>query len=226
VFDIRYSSQGSSTESTHLNSSGISITTTSLAKRYNREWVFRKLSYTFEAGKTYAITGPNGSGKSTLLQILWGQMPQTFGTIQYSSDGKDIPAEEIFQHCVIATPYMDLIDEFTLKEQLKFHFNLRKSRGLSIDEMIEKMYLTEARDKPIANFSSGMRQRVKLGLAFFTRADLIFFDEPGTNLDHRAFDWYLENLHAIPHENLVVIASNQPSEYPSNAQKIDIMTHK
>lgn len=205
---------------------GISITTNNLAKRYNREWVFRKLNYTFASGNTYAITGPNGSGKSTLLQILWGQMPQTSGTVQYTIQGQDVAVEEIFQHCAIATPYMDLIDEFTLTEQLRFHFNLRKSVGLSIDEMIEKMYLSDARNKAISNFSSGMRQRVKLGLAFFTQADILFFDEPGTNLDHRAFDWYLENLHAIPHEKLVFIASNQPSEYPSNAQKIDIMTLK
>lgn len=160
------------------------------------------------------------------MQILWGQMPQTSGTLQYTRDGKEIPVEDIFSSCAIATPYLDLIDEFTLKEHLEFHFKLRKSRGLSTDEMIEKMYLTPARNKAISNFSSGMRQRVKLGLAFFTEADLVFLDEPGTNLDQRAFDWYLENLHAIPHATTIFIASNQPSEYPLNAQKIDIMAHK
>jgi ABC-type multidrug transport system ATPase subunit len=207
-------------------SSGISISTSNLAKRFNREWIFRKLDFTFEAGNTYAITGPNGSGKSTLLQILWGQMPQTSGDIRYTSNASEIPMENVFRHCAIATPYMDLIEEFTLAEQLTFHFKIRESRGLTVDEMIEKMYLTAARDKAISNFSSGMRQRVKLGMAFFTQAEMVFLDEPGTNLDHRAFDWYLEHLHALPLQTMVLIASNQPSEYPLNAQKIDIMSYK
>jgi ABC-type multidrug transport system ATPase subunit len=206
--------------------SGISISTNNLSKRFNREWIFRKLNFTFEEGKTYAITGPNGSGKSTLLQILWGQMPQTSGEIKYSNGNTEVAAEDIFRHCTIATPYMDLIEELTLQEQLDFHFSMRSSRGLTVEEMIDKMYLTPARDKTISNFSSGMRQRVKLAIAFFTQADIVFLDEPGTNLDHRAFDWYLEHLHALPHETLVLIASNQPSEYPLNAQKIDIMGYK
>jgi ABC-type multidrug transport system ATPase subunit len=90
-------------------------------------------------------------------------------------------------------------------------------------EILERMYLTHARHKQLANFSSGMRQRVKLALAFFSKADVIFLDEPGTNLDHEAFDWYTRELQALPPECLVFIASNQPSEYPANAQKIDIM---
>jgi ABC-type multidrug transport system ATPase subunit len=206
--------------------SNLSITATSLSKRYNREWIFKDLNHTFEAGKTYAITGANGSGKSTLLQVLWGQIPPTSGRIHYHHDRGEIDGEQIFKSLSIATPYMDLIDEFTLEEQLAFHFSLRESRGLSIDEMIDTLYLGKARKKFISNFSSGMRQRVKLGLAFFTKADIVFLDEPGTNLDKQAFDWYRNQLALLPNTCMVLIASNQPSEYPEDAQKIDIMQFK
>jgi ABC-type multidrug transport system ATPase subunit len=205
----------------------LSFTTNNLSKRFNREWIFRGLNFTFEPGNTYAITGPNGSGKSTLLQVLWGQMPPSAGDIQYKKGDASIAPEEVFHHLSIATPYMDLVEEFTLTEHLKFHFSLKKSRGgMSIDEMIERMYLTAARNKFIANFSSGMRQRVKLAIAFFTEANTIFLDEPGTNLDVQAFDWYLKQLHALPAEVMVLIASNQPAEYPDKAQKIDIREYK
>lgn len=93
-------------------------------------------------------------------------------------------------------------------------------------EIMERMYLAHARDKQLSNFSSGMKQRVKLALAFFSKADVIFLDEPGTNLDNTAFDWYRRELQALPPECLVFIASNQSSEYPANAQKIDIMSLK
>jgi len=205
----------------------VTITVENLSKRFNREWIFRNISYSFERGKTYAIIGPNGSGKSTLMQILWGQLPPTAGTIRYSHNNKTVEIEHAFRHLSIATPYMDLIDEFTLDEQLRFHFKMRKSRnGQSTDEMLGAMYLRDARHKYISNFSSGMKQRLKLALALFTEADAIFLDEPGTNLDQKAFNWYLDQLNRLPKECLVFIASNQPTEYPSDAVKVDIMTYK
>jgi ABC-type multidrug transport system ATPase subunit len=204
------------------------IRVSGLSKRFNREWIFRGLDYSFDAGHTYAVTGPNGSGKSTLLQVLWGQVPPTAGTLDYyASPATKIDVEGMHHHLAIAAPYMDLIDEFTLHELLRFHFSLRKLRsGLTLEELPERMYLQEARDKHIGNFSSGMRQRVKLALAFYTEADVLFLDEPGTNLDHRAFDWYLEQLQALPPHMMVLIASNEPSEYPENAMKIDILSLK
>ena len=205
----------------------VEVVVENLSKRFNREWIFRGLTTTFSSGKTYALTGPNGSGKSTLLQLLWGQMPQTAGSVQYLIGNQTIGVEEIYREVSIATPYMDLIDEFTLEEQLDFHFSLRKIRkGLSQEEVIDKMYLDHARNKQIGNFSSGMKQRLKLGLAFFTDTRMLFLDEPGTNLDNQAFGWYKTQLNELPAEMLTIIASNQPAEYPENAVNINIMDYK
>jgi len=206
---------------------GFTIQVQNLGKRFNRDWIFRDFTYTFLSGNIYAVTGPNGSGKSTLLQVLWGQMPASDGTLVYQQNDAAISVEDVFRHVTIATPYMELIEEFTLLEQLQFHVGLKKMRGdISIDEIIEKLQLSFARNKPIADFSSGMRQRLKLGLAFFTQADAIFLDEPGTNLDAQAFAWYLQNLRGLPANTLIIMASNQPSEYPENAHKIDILRYK
>jgi len=207
--------------------SSFTIQAQQLGKKYNGDWIFRKFDYTFQSGQTYAITGPNGSGKSTLLQVLWGQVPPSAGTVAYTADDKNVPAEDVYKHMAIATPYLDLVEEFTLREQLRFHFKLKPCRqGWTEAEMLDKMYLTHARDKYISNFSSGMKQRVKLALAFFSAADIVFLDEPGTNLDQQAFDWYQHQLSSLPPQCLVFIASNQPSEYPASAQKIDIMRFK
>ncbi|MEK6780309.1 MAG: ATP-binding cassette domain-containing protein [Bacteroidota bacterium] len=203
------------------------ITLEKLGKRFNREWIFRNLDFTFEHGNTYTITGPNGSGKSTLLQILWGQLPQSTGLVKYELNGKDIPLPEIFRYLSIATPYMDLIEEFTLIEMVKFHFRFKKIRdNLSIEDLINVMELTHASHKNISNFSSGMRQRLKLALAFYSNTNLIFLDEPLTNLDKKAAQWYWENLLGLPKECLIFIASNQEHEYPADSIKLDIMGYK
>jgi ABC-type multidrug transport system ATPase subunit len=205
----------------------LSINVEKLSKRFNREWIFKDLNYTFQSGKTYAITGPNGSGKSTLLQILWGQLPQTSGSVSYTSSEKNIPTEEVFNHVSIATPYMDLIEEFTLVEQIKFHFRMRTMReGYTVESIMDKLYLAPAKDKQISNFSSGMKQRLKLGLAFYTKASALFLDEPGTNLDEQALNWYKENLKKLPSGLLIFIATNQSHEYPETATVLNLVDFK
>jgi len=204
----------------------VKILVENLGKRFNREWIFKKLTYDFAPG-VYAVAGPNGSGKSTLLQTLWGQMPASTGTIKYELEGRDVPVEEIFKQIAIATPYMELIEEFTLLEMIKFHFKFKKAKqNKTAEELMEDMELTHARDKFISNFSSGMRQRLKLALAFYSEAEVLFLDEPTTNLDQKATAWYLKNLSQIPPDCLIFIASNLEQDYPASAKKIDILSYK
>ncbi|MBL7870730.1 MAG: ATP-binding cassette domain-containing protein [Cyclobacteriaceae bacterium] len=203
------------------------LITKNLSKRFNREWIFKDLTFQFSSPNSYAIVGPNGSGKSTLMQVLWGQMLPSLGNVVYEKDGKEIPLDEIFRHISIATPYMDLIDEFTLTEMINFHFKFKKARNhKTTEELIEIFELPRAKDKAIANFSSGMRQRLKLGLALYAQADLLFLDEPTTNFDNKSIEWYITHRDQLPAETLVFIASNQEHEYPQDAQKIDILAYK
>jgi ABC-type multidrug transport system ATPase subunit len=198
------------------------ITTHNLAKRYNREWIFRNVNLTLESGNTYAITGPNGSGKSTLLQVLWGQLPPSSGNINYWSETGEVPAAEIFHELSIASPYMDLIDELTLEETVNFHFKFKKPiGGMTIAEIIGHMELGHAKGKTIQQFSSGMRQRLKLALAFFSETRMLFLDEPTTNLDENGIAWYHHHLRGVL-GRLVLIASNQEEEYGQNAIKIHL----
>ena len=72
------------------------IKLTNLGKRFNRDWIFRKLNYSFDHNKHYAITGPNGSGKSTLLQIISGSSISNEGAVHYEESDKTISNENIF----------------------------------------------------------------------------------------------------------------------------------
>lgn len=198
-----------------------------LSKRFNREWIVHQLSYRFEAGKTYALIGPNGCGKSTLLQILTGMVPPSNGTIAYENNLGKVEASEIYKSIVVAAPYMDLIDEFTLTEMVNFHFRFKRIRdGKTIADVIDRMELAHARHKLVGNFSSGMRQRLKLGLAFFSQSELLFLDEPTANLDQKAIDWYWANLRPLLGNAVVIIASNLEGEYPPTAEKVDILKYK
>ena len=204
----------------------MTLTAENLGKRYNREWIFRNFNYSFQPG-VYAITGPNGSGKSTLLQVLWGQLPPSAGAVQYSHNTAAVPVEDVYRDLVIAAPYMDLIEEFTLQEILDFHFAFKKTHNSrTVEELIELMELTHARNKVISHFSSGMKQRVKLGLAFYSDVKILFLDEPTTNLDKQSVDWYWRNFRQIGDNSLVFVGSNLENEYPDDAKKINLMDFK
>ena len=187
------------------------------------------MDYHFQSGKSYAITGSNGSGKSTLLRIISGSLPASEGTITYKGKNESVISPDLWpRHIAYAAPYLEVIEEFTLKELLEFHFSF-KSTADGIDSapaLAEKMYLQDSLRKQIKYFSSGMKQRLKLGLAFFTKTDILFLDEPTSNLDFSGIDWYLAQIEEIKKGRLLIICSNQPNEYSFCDYVMDISSYK
>ena len=200
----------------------MTITATGLGKRFHREWIFRKPDYSFGPG-VHAIVGPNGSGKSTLLQVLWGQMPPSEGTLRCEDQGVEIPAESIYQHLALAAPYVDLPDQFTVAEMIQFHFRFKDARlGVSVEDWLTILELGHARNLFVRDLSSGMKQRLKLGLAMVSRSSLLFLDEPTTNFDQAARGWYHRMFNALPDGLTVFVATNIAEDYPSTAKILDI----
>ncbi len=160
------------------------ITLDNIGKRFGRDWIFRKINYQFISGKNYAVLGPNGSGKSTLLQLIACNQSPTEGAVRFSSNAANINADDIFRYISICAPYLQLIEEFTLSEQLRFHFSFKKSMdGMKENEIIELLGFQQHARKQIRHFSSGMKQRVKIALTVLSDTAVILLDEPATNLD-------------------------------------------
>lgn len=196
------------------------IVAENLGKRYNFNWIFRNINLVLEQGQAYAVIGHNGSGKSTLLQILAGIQPCSEGKLEYSLNNKILSPDLIYQYLVIASPYMELIEEFTLKEHLQFHFKFKPLRtGFHLEELPELLWLEKSLNKPIRYFSSGMKQRVKLGLAFFSDTPILLLDEPASNLDRTGIEWYRQQIDS-QRDRLILVGSNQEEEYAFCDQQI------
>jgi ABC-type multidrug transport system ATPase subunit len=194
-----------------------------LGKRFNKEWIFKGLNLDFQINHAYAITGPNGSGKSTLLQVLSGMMPLSEGNITYSEQKKVIPPDKIYKYLSIAVPYMELIEEFTLAEQIDFHSRFKKLKNnISNAELIQIMQLDKSKDKETRYFSSGMKMRLKLGLAFYSDTPILLLDEPTSNLDSKGIEWYQKEIKNSLKDRLVIICSNQKTEYECCGKVIDL----
>jgi ABC-type multidrug transport system ATPase subunit len=192
----------------------VQIKVENIGKKFIQEWIIRKASFELEQGQMYTFVGPNGSGKSTLLQLLTGMTPATEGTIRYTHEGKEIDVENWYKYLVIAAPYLELIEEFTLRELVEFHRKFKPLKNnISTPDFEDFIQLSHASGKVIRHFSSGMKQRVKLGLAFMSDVPVIFLDEPTTNLDVHGINWYLDNVIKSTEKQLVLLGSNVKQEY-------------
>ena len=203
------------------------ITTQNLGKKFRNEWIFRNLNYEFQSGESYTFIGANGSGKSTLLQVLSGFMPHSQGLINYQNSQKSLTIDDYYKHLVIAAPYLELIEDFTLTEIVEFHVKFKPFKNnLSINEFIDFIELPKAKNKEVKFFSSGMKQRVKLGLAFWSDCEILMLDEPTSNLDAEAVSWYLRNVQEYSKNRLLMLCSNQPSEYEFCKNILNIQDYK
>lgn len=176
----------------------------------------------------YALLGPNGSGKSTLLRIVAGMQSPSKGKVYIKSDaGTDVPLNEAFEYIAFSAPGMELVEELTLREFLDFHFSFKRPLpGLNVKDIIELIGLQKAADKQIGDYSSGMKQRVKLAQAIFADTPILLLDEPCTNLDQAGVDQYTAWMHQFAKGRLVVVASNDEREYFFCREKIEVEQYK
>lgn len=188
------------------------ISLENLGRRFNRSWIFRSLSTEIKEGSHLIIQGANGSGKSTLTQILSGFLSPSEGKISWlSSDNSPIQAEDLPFKLSFAAPYQDLYQDLSLMEILEFHLAFRSLLpGINKSDFIDLIYLKGEEDKLIKHFSSGMKQRLKLGLAILSEGDLLLLDEPISNLDKQAATWYRELLNDYGKGKTVIISTNDP----------------
>lgn len=205
----------------------LTITAEQLGKKYRKEWIFRRVDLTLTAGTSYTFVGPNGSGKSTLLQLLAGSLPLTEGKLTYVKNGHAIEPDDWFRYVSLAAPYLELIEELSLDELLTFHQTFKPFKaGLTNEAIADRLLLTHARHKEIKYFSSGMKQRVKLGLAFFADSPVVILDEPTSNLDRQGAAWYHEQVRQLGSDQLLLIGSNQPEEYDFCPNVLDVTQWK
>jgi ABC-type multidrug transport system ATPase subunit len=210
-----------------LRTMNFSITLQNIGRRFNREWIFRGIDYSFETGKSYAILGPNGSGKSTLFQVLNGSLAPSSGTLNYSVNGSAVEIEDVYKHLSIAAPYLELIEEFTLTEVIDLHFKFKSySAGMNREALIALLGMEENKNKPVRYFSSGMKQRLKLALAFCSDTPMLMLDEPTSNLDTQGVDWYLNLVEKFALNRLTIICSNQLQEYSFCDEQLSISDYK
>ncbi len=184
-----------------------------ISKSFLHHIIFRGVNLSIAEGSKWALLGGNGSGKSTLLKVLASSLSPSSGTVSYTSNGEVLTPSEIVKNISFSGPYLDVIEPFTFPELIAFHQKFKPFEdGITAKDVLEISQLTPVAKKKISGYSSGMKQRVKLSLAILSKTPVLLLDEPHTNLDAKAIQWYRETMEKYASEKTVVIASNRIEE--------------
>jgi ABC-2 type transport system ATP-binding protein len=145
----------------------------------------RDLDLRVEAGEVYGLLGPNGSGKSTTLKIILGLVSATRGNTEiFGRDSRLVESREAVGF-LPENPYF--YKYLTGTETLRFFgrlCGLRRSRlKKRIEELLDLVGLTNARDRRLGTYSKGMLQRIGLAQALIQEPKLIILDEPTAGVD-------------------------------------------
>ncbi len=184
-----------------------------ISKKFNSVWIFKNISFTAVKNDIIGITGSNGSGKSTLLQILAGYMTPDRGNLTLFIDEKKTEQDDYYKYISMSSPFLELVEDFTLQEQMDFYFKFKPLYSdSSVDELLQTANIHNHTHKQVKNFSSGMKQRVKLLLAFASATPVLFLDEPCTNLDGSGIEWYKMMFQKFSSGRIIIVSSNNQSD--------------
>jgi len=161
-----------------------------------------------------AVVGPNGSGKSTLLMTLLMLYRPTKGRIEYTDSDQHLEESRLRSLTSFVSPYLNLYDQLTAEENLKFFATVAGGSvtGKQIDHLLAKVGLQGRGCDLVAEYSSGMKQRLKYAVALLKSPAFLFLDEPGANLDEEGKQLVAGIIDEHRSHCIIIIATNDREE--------------
>lgn len=208
----------------------INLTCNNISKKYSGKVIFKDININLTERNSLVITGRNGSGKSTLLKVISHLIRLDKGSIELNIEGQKISGEKFFSHIGFFSPYLNLYDELTAWENLDFFYDLKVTGGNEKKEkikyLLEKVGLYKRRDDLIRNYSSGMKQRLKLAFSVINEPPILLMDEPRTNLDEEGISVVYKIAEEQKEKGILILATNESEDTALCTSKLNIEDYK
>ena len=195
----------------------ITIEFNEVNQSFHGRQIFGPLTVKLHSGRITAVTGFNGSGKSTFLKLAGHLLLPTKGKVTVSDADGVLKQAALREHLAMVTPELRFYDRLTARENMDFFLGLR-GRSLTDADYRQLLERVELSAKVVAasytgEFSTGMRQRLKMAVLLAAQADIWLLDEPGANLDEAGRAMVAREVRAAAEQNvLVALATNDPGE--------------
>ncbi len=190
----------------------VTIKCNNLRHSFSGKTLFNDLSFTLSSGGSIAVTGRNGSGKSTLLKLVSNLLQPVSGIVLLEVNGKSVPRDDFHRYAGMSAPYISLYDELSGKENLEFFAGLKNVSLSNVEPLLKRAGIYDSRNKTVKNYSSGMKQRLKLCFALLNEPVVLILDEPMTNLDSEGNEFVRAICEEQKQKGILIIATNNPDE--------------
>jgi ABC-2 type transport system ATP-binding protein len=193
-----------------------SINVRHLRKVYGEIVAIDDLTFTVQPGTVLGLLGGNGAGKTTTIAMLLGLLEPTSGQIEVLGVDMLKRRYAALPRMNFSSPYVDLPHRLTVRQNLLFYGRLYGVKQVSrrIEEIAERMQISEFLGRPAGKLSAGQKTRVALAKALINRPDVLLLDEPTASLDPDTADWvrsYLKEYQGETHAT-ILLASHNMSE--------------
>jgi ABC-2 type transport system ATP-binding protein len=189
------------------------VRATGLVKQFGALRAVDGIDLEVRQGEIFGVLGPNGAGKTTMLRMLATLLPIDAGAAQIF--GVDVAREphRVRQLIGVTGQYASVDENLTAAENLWLFGRLQGKRSADARETAQRLIaqfgLEEAADRPLSQFSGGMRRRLDLAASLITRPPLIFLDEPTTGLDPRTRGQMWETIRGLVADGCTVLLTTQ-----------------
>lgn len=185
---------------------------TDLSKSFADRLILNNISFQTEKGRSLAVTGHNGSGKTTLIRILCSLIRADAGKIQFEKDQQLI--SDFGYNFALVGPYLQLYEELSAFENLLFCARIKRTftDNQDIYKLIEQVGLKGRAHDYVKTFSSGMKQRLKYAFALQMKPEVLYLDEPTSNLDKQGIAYVYDIMEQYKKEKILVFATNDEQD--------------
>ena len=198
------------------------LKTNHVFKSFKKTRAVKDLTMSVRKNSVYGLLGPNGAGKSTLLKMITGITTPDSGEILFS-DHPWTRKDLLNIGSLIESP--PLYENLTAFENLKVRATLMGIPVSNCDDVLQKLDLTDAKNKKASDFSLGMKQRLGIALALLNHPKLLVLDEPTNGLDPAGIQEMRELICSLPEKYgmTVMVSSHLLSEIDQMATHTGII---
>lgn len=201
-----------------------------LTKRFGDLEAVKGISLEVPRGEIFGFLGPNGAGKSTTIRMLCTLLKPDGGRAQVA--GYDIVDEagQVRRNIGLVAEKIILYDRLTAEENLYFYGRMNHLPEAEIkarsDNWLERMGMTQWKDKLAGTFSTGMKQRVNIARALLTSPRIMFLDEPTLGLDPQTTRAIRQFIKELAEQGVtVILTTHQMAEAEMLCDRISVMDH-
>jgi ABC-2 type transport system ATP-binding protein len=198
-----------------------------LSKSFKTQNVLKNVSLDIRPGEIYGLLGPSGSGKTTLIKMMIGLELPSSGNVTFK--GNKLKAKEVYPSIGYMAQSDALYEELTAKENLAFTASLyglkKERRKEQIKKVMEMVDLLPHLDKPVHQFSGGMKRRLSLASALLHDPDVLFLDEPTVGIDPVLRKEIWDGFHQLKQEGRTIIITTHVMDEAERCDRLGLLQH-